>query len=136
MKKLSLLLIAFLLVGCDSGRSELEAVLAKNYSEDQDMKDYNVDPNEMAGCVAKGIASAIPGMPGAPQRKAYFEVYTKLVQVKADQKDPEAVLIEAAEVFGSRDAAFKAAIGITDFVLQCMGDLIEVVDQGQRGTAK
>ena len=137
MKKLPLLLIAvLLLVGCDRGRSDLEAALVKSYSEDQDIKDYNIDPNEMAGCVSKGIASTIPGFPGSPDRLAYFEVYTKLVQVKADQKDPEAVLEEAAKVFGSRDAAFKAALRVTDFVLQCMGDLVEVRDQGQRGTAK
>ena len=125
-KNLSILLItaAFLLTACDRGKTDLEQVLANKFSKDEDLKDYNIDPEEMADCVVNDISGAIPGLPGAPQRKAYFEAYTKLVTVKADHKNPQKVLEEVEEVFGSIRKAREAALGVTAFVLDCMDELV------------
>lgn len=128
MKKQRLwILIAslFLLLGCDGAKTDLEQALAANYREDTDLKDYNVDPQDMAECVADEIAGTIPAFPGTPQRKVYYEAYTKLVKVMATDQDPKAVLEETQEVFGSVREARKAALGVTAFVLDCMGELVD-----------
>jgi len=124
---LSILMIAvtLLLTGCDRGKSGLEQALAENFRDDQDLKDYKIDPDDMAECVADKISSAIPGLPGAPQRKAYFEAYTKMVKVTANKENPQPVLEENKEVFGSVRKAREAAFGITAHVLDCMGELVQ-----------
>jgi hypothetical protein len=126
-KPLSILMVAatLLLAGCDRGKTELEQALAENFRGDQDLKDYKIDPDDMAECVADEISSAIPGLPGAPQRKAYFEAYTKMVKVTANNEDPRQVLEENKEVFGSVRKAREAAFGVTAHILDCMGKLVE-----------
>lgn len=126
-KALSILMVAaaLFLTGCDRGKSGLEQALAENFRDDQDMKDYKIDPDEMAACVADEISSAIPGLPGAPQRKAYFEAYTKMIKVTANNQDPQQVLEENKEVFGSVRKARKAAFSVTAHILDCMGKLVE-----------
>ena len=126
-KNLSILMIAaiLLLAGCDRGKSGLEQALAESFRDDQDLKDYKIDPDEMAACVAGEIAGSIPGLPGAPQRKAYFEAYTKMIKVTANNQDPQQVLEENKEVFGSVRKAREAAFGVTSHILDCMGKLVE-----------
>lgn len=126
-KTLAILMVAatLLLTGCDRGKSDLEQALADNFRDDQDLKDYKIDPDEMAACVADEISSAIPGLPGAPQRKAYFEAYTKMVKVTANDQDPQQVLEENKAVFGSVRKAREAAFSVTAHILDCMGVLVE-----------
>ncbi len=126
-KTLLILMIAttLLLTGCDRGKPGLEQALAENFRNDPDLKDYKIDPDDMAECVADKISSAIPGLPGAPQRKAYFEAYTKMVKVTANDQDPRQVIEENKEVFGSIRKSREAAFGITAHILDCMGKLVE-----------
>jgi hypothetical protein len=126
-KNLSILMLAatLLLAGCDRGKSGLEQALAENFRDDQDLKDYKIDPDEMAECVADEIAGSIPGLPGAPQRKAYFEAYTKMIKVTTNDQDPQQVLEENQEVFGSIRKAREAAFSVTAHILDCIGTLVE-----------
>jgi len=126
-KTLPILMVAatLLLAGCDRGKPALEQALAESFRDDQDLKDYKIDPDDMAECVADKISSAIPGLPGAPQRKAYFEAYTKMVKVTANDQDPRQVIEENKKVFGSIRKSREAAFGITAHILDCMGELVE-----------
>ena len=126
MKKLIVLLLAALaLVAC--GKKEktgLREILIERFSEDQDLKDYNLDPAGVADCVVDEISSSLPGFAGDPRREEFFRAYERFFTVKSAQ-DAENSIKDFEQLFGSRQKAREAALGITDHIMTCMGKAIE-----------
>jgi hypothetical protein len=126
MKKLVLLgLAALLLLGCaKKEKTGLHQVLVDRFSEDQDLKDYKLDPANVADCVIDEISSTLPGFAGDPRRAEFFTAYERFLAVKS-AADAEAAVAEFERLFGSRQKAREAALGITDHIMTCMGKAIE-----------
>jgi len=127
MKKILIcLVIALALSSCQRSKEQTglkEALIAK-LKDDSDLKDYKIDPADMAECVYQEIADGAPGMPGDPKRPRYFEAYTKFVGV-GSPGDAEKAIKEYQDVFGDAKAANQAATSITDLIMSCMGAAID-----------
>ncbi len=126
MKKLLIpLLTALLLAGCASEERNLfEEKLAARLATDPDLKDYNLDPKEVAECVTSEIAKTLPGFRGTPARKPYWEAYAAFESARTSDEALAAVK-KYADVFGSEQKASAAAMEITQYIMFCMGKLIE-----------
>jgi len=126
MKKLIVLFMAALALSACAKKEKtgLKDVLVQRFSEDQDLKDYQLDPADVADCVIDEISSSLPGFAGDPRRDEYFKAYEKFFNVKS-ANDAEASVNEFERLFGSRQKAREAALGITDHIMTCMGKAIE-----------
>lgn len=126
MKNLLILtLTAVLLGGCASKeRNEFQEKLAARLATDPDLKDYNLDPNEVAECVTSEIAQTLPGFRGTPARKPYWEAYAAFESTRTTEEGLNTIK-KYKDVFGSEQKASAAALGVTQYIMQCMGKLIE-----------
>lgn len=133
MKKLFILtLTAVLLSACASKeRSEFQQKLAARLATDPDLRDYHLDPNEVAECVTSEIAKTLPGFRGSPARKPYWEAYAAFESARTTE-EALATVKRFKDVFGSEQKASAAALGITEYIMHCMGNLIETAHPAPR----
>lgn len=126
MKKIILILLAAVLaVACaKKEKTGLREVLVARFNDDQDLKDYKLDSGEVADCVIDEISSTLPGFAGDPRRAEFFSAYERFLNVKSSG-DAEAAIADFERLFGSRQKAREAALGITDHIMTCMGKAIE-----------
>ncbi len=137
MKKITLIATALLsLVACaKQEKTGLRDVLIERFKDDADLKDYNLDPAEVADCVIDEIAASLPGFSGDPRRAQFFGAYEHFLNVKSST-DAERSLKEFEQLFGSAQNARVAATSITDHVMTCMGKAIEGAEtEGHRVNA-
>jgi len=128
MKKvMSVILAALFLSACGDSKEQIglkEALVAK-LQDDSDLKDYKLNPADVADCVIKGISENAPGFPGDPRRDRYFEAFTKFVAVKSPT-DAEKATEDYKDLFGGDvKLAREAALSVTDHIMGCMGGAIE-----------
>ncbi|WP_045224723.1 hypothetical protein [Methyloterricola oryzae] len=127
MKKIIIAVLTSTLLGACSGGPEqvsLKEALVAKLKDDSDLKDYKIEPAEVADCVVKAITDSLPGFPGDPKRAKYYEAYAKFVAVKSPT-DAENATNEYKDLFGSVIQAREAAVGVTDHIMGCMGIAIE-----------
>jgi len=98
MKKITLIvLVALLTAACaKKEKTGLREVLVARFSDDQDLKDYKLDPGEVADCVIDEISSSLPGFAGDPRRAEFFSAYERFLNVKSSQ-DAEAAIRQRDE---------------------------------------
>ena len=120
MKKLCLIIFTSLfLVSCSKERGEFEVALTEKLRSDSDMKDYRLDPADMASCVVGEIEKGLPGIKGTPTRDPYFAAYTRFVKATG-AAETKVVIDKSTDLFGSPGEARDAALGITSHVMYCM----------------
>ena len=126
MKKIVILSFVVLsAIGCaKKEKTGLRDTLVERFREDQDLKDYKLDPEQVADCVVDEIASSLPGFAGDPRRPQFFEAYERFLSVKS-QAEAEQSLKDFTRLFGSPEAARVAATSITDHIMTCMGKAID-----------
>lgn len=126
MKELMILMLASLaMFGCaKKEKTGLHEVLVERFKEDPDLKDYNLDPAEMADCMVDEIAASLPGFAGDPRRAQFFEAYAHFLSVKS-MGDGEKAIAEFEQLFGSKQKAREAAATLPDHEMTCMGKAIE-----------
>ncbi|MFM8442969.1 MAG: hypothetical protein ACKN9W_06445 [Methylococcus sp.] len=134
MKKLILMiLVALSAIGCArKEKTGLREVLIERFKDDSDLKDYNLDPANIADCVVDEISSSLPGFAGDPRRGEFFKAYERFLSVKSEA-DAEKSIAEFEKLFGSVQKARQAATSIPDHIMTCMGKAIEGSDtEGHR----
>jgi hypothetical protein len=131
MKRLLIAIIAAsLLAGCSTKeRTGLKEVLVAKFKDDQDLKDYRIEPEPVADCVVAEIADTLPGFAGDPRRDRFFEAYARFLNVRSPS-DAEKAITDYTELFGSAKSAREAATSVTDHIMSCMGKAIEKVGGG------
>ncbi|MGI9211847.1 MAG: hypothetical protein ACR2HF_05190 [Methylococcaceae bacterium] len=132
MNKLLLILAAAVLLSACSTpqQTDLKTALLQKLKDDSDLKDYKIDPAEIADCVVGEITAEIPAYAGDPRRERFFQAYTKFVSINSAE-EAEKALAEFEELFGSKKAAREAAANIANHNMTCMGKAIDHSD-GQR----
>jgi hypothetical protein len=126
--KILIVLLALLVVGCaNKEQTDLREALIAKLREDSDLKDYNLDPIEIADCVVEDLTDDLPGFPGDPRRAQYLAAYAKFYSVSG-QGEFEQVAEQFKDLFGSVKAAHDAALRMTDYIMKCMGQAIEKRD--------
>lgn len=134
MKKLLLAICTLsALAGCTTKeQTGLREALIEKFKDDQDLKDYKLDPADIADCVVKEIADGLPGFGGDPRRDQYFQAYARFVNVRSPA-DAEKAITDYQELFGSAKKAREAATSISDHVMTCMGKAIDRSDGAVQG---
>jgi len=133
MKNLRFILIiaTALLSACSSPQqTDLKTTLTEKFKDDSDLKDYKLDPAEIADCVVGEITSDIPAYAGDPRRDQFLQAYLRFVTINSPD-EAEKALAEFEQLFGSKQAAREAANNITNHNMTCMGKAIDHSD-GQR----
>ena len=105
-------------------KTGLRDVLVERFKDDQDLKDYKLDPEAVADCVVDEIAASLPGFAGDPRRAQFFDAYARFLNVKSEA-DAEKSVHDFEQLFGGTQKAREAATSITDHVMTCMGKAIE-----------
>lgn len=126
MKK-SLLVLTVLLTLAACGHNEklsLEEALLASLKNDQDLKDYKLDPQEVADCTLDAISDSLPVMPTDPRRAQYFEAYAQFLSSPTSPEEAHRMIEGQKQLFGSVQAARQAALSVTDHIMTCMGLLI------------
>lgn len=125
MKKVLFMLFMLLVLGaCSKEKANFEAVLTDQLKDDSDLADYNLNPEEIAGCVVGKVSSSLPGFSWSPKNDTYYHAYSRLLKTKDDANEVKSTLEETKEVFGSEKKAMVAVGDITNYVMECMGDAI------------
>ena len=124
MKKLILICASTLfLTACADKQQYKEAVLAEMQTE-QDLKDYNIDPEHMTECV---VDLSSKDMPGAfaydPDRLTAYQNYTKMLSMST-AKDKQGKLEELRSLFGSPRDLANAHANYTESVMNCLASII------------
>lgn len=120
MKKIVTLSLATLfLVACAEKEEYTQAVL-EQVKSDSDIKSYHLDPEAVTECIVELSAKKMPGFaPFEPIRKDAYSGYTKMIAIKTS-KDPEKVLSELRESFGSARGLADAHRNYSESYLECI----------------
>jgi hypothetical protein len=120
------LLVALALTACQQSPQQigLREALTEKLKQDSDLKDYKIDPAQLAECVYKEIEDTAPGIPGDPKRDRYFEAFTKFVAVGAPG-EAEKAITDYKDLFGGVQEARQAALSVTDMIMGCMGGAVD-----------
>ena len=91
---------------------------------EQDLKDYNIDPEHMTECV---VDLSSKDMPGAfaydPDRLTAYQNYTKMLSMST-AKDKQGKLEELRSLFGSPRDLANAHANYTESVMNCLASII------------
>ncbi len=125
MKKLLLICTsALVLTACADKNQYEEAVLAQMEKE-QDIKDYNIDPVEMADCVVSTTSKNMPGLfPLDPDRLMSYQRYTKMLSMNT-AKDKKKTFEELRTTFGSEKELGDAHSNYTESFMECINVFIQ-----------
>lgn len=132
MKKLLLIFIpALLLTACFEEKTHFEQAVLHQMQAEQDIKDYNLDPDRMTQCVVETTSNKMPGLfPLDPRRKPFYDGYAKMLELKTS-KNPQSVLKELRDLFGSGQAVAKAHANYSDSVINCINSMVSETEEDQ-----
>ena len=120
MKKILLICIAVLLLPACADQQQYEQAVLANMETDQDIKDYNMDPEDMADCVVDISAKSMPGVfTYDPERMTSFRNYAKMLSMNT-VVDKKKMLDELRSLFGSPKALAEAHRNYAESVMRCL----------------
>ncbi|MGR9099264.1 MAG: hypothetical protein ACU826_01730 [Gammaproteobacteria bacterium] len=133
MKKLLLIFIpAFLLSACYEEKTHFEQAVLHQMQADEDIKDYHLDTERMTQCVVEMTSDKMPGLfPFDPRRESFYEGYAKMLELKTS-KNPQAVLKELRDLFGSGKAVAEAHTHYSESTFHCINTLVSETEDDQR----
>lgn len=129
MKKILILCAsALLLTSCADKEQYTQAVLAEMQSE-QDVKDYNIDPEDMAECIVETSSKNMPGsFPLDPDRMMAYRNYARMVSMSTSSaKDKKKTFEELRSLFASPKELGDAHSNYTESVMTCINIFVQRV---------
>lgn len=119
MKKILLISMAALLATACAEKSEYEAAVLEDMKQEQDVKDYKIDPELMADCVIETTREKMPGFYDLdPYRRQAYKNYTKMLKL-SKSTDPKKTLDELRQDFGSPKGLAEAHSNFTESMMNC-----------------
>ena len=124
MKKLILICASTLfLTACADKQKYEEAILTQMQTE-QDLKDYNIDPEKMVDCVVDLSSKKMPGIFAYdPDRLTAYQNYATMLSMSTAE-DKQSKLEELRSLFGSPRELAKAHANYTESVMNCLAAII------------
>jgi hypothetical protein len=121
-------LLAVFLSSCSESKEQLDLkqALTAKLADDSDLKDYKLDPVNVADCIVSQIADNVSSLPGHPPRQQVFEAYAKFVSVNSPG-DAQKAVEQYKGLFGGAKESQAAAMQVTDYIMDCMGQAIEKI---------
>ncbi|MDD5036839.1 MAG: hypothetical protein PHE55_19095 [Methylococcaceae bacterium] len=134
MKKImTMLFAALLLTACGNSKEQqsLKQVLTEKFKDDSDLKDYKLNPEDIADCVVNAVSDNVPSnIPGDQKRARYFQAYTLFVGAKSPG-ELDKTAKEYQDIFGGIQETHAAAATVSDYIMSCMGLAIEKAHPGE-----
>lgn len=123
MKKILIIgLSALILVAC-SEKQEYEQTVLALIKNDPDIKSYHLDPERVTDCIVDLSSKKMPGIaPFEPRRTKAYKGYTKMIAIKTSN-NPEQVLSELRESFGSARGLADAHRNYAESYLECISSV-------------
>jgi hypothetical protein len=132
MKKIIVLLsVALLLVACGKEQSEYEELLAKEFSKDQDVIDYKLDPETLAECVSDQIAGDVPAFSGSPAFESHFKGYKLFLRPEDPSEIPKRMK-QTEDIFGSKKEANNARMQVISHTMFCLPQVREKQERSDK----
>jgi len=124
MKKILLLpLLLIVLSGC-SEKQEFEQAVMKDMQKDQDIKDYEIDPENMTDCVVKRTSDKMPGIIFFdPKRREAYQLYTEMLGLE-EAKNPQQELKKLQKNFGGGRGLSIAKGQYSQSVYECIAEML------------
>ena len=123
MKYLMMLSIVLALTGC-AEKQEFEQVVLEKMKIEKDIKDYKIDPEQMANCVTSKTAMKMDGaFPIDPRRMQAYKNYVKMITL-TDSADPKKTLEELRADFGSPKGLADAHANYAESIVDCLSGLV------------
>ena len=128
MKKILLICFTTLfLTACADKEAYEQAVLAEIIDE-EDVKDYNIDPEKMTKCVVDHTTEKMPGLfPFDPDRLMAYQNYTKMLSMNTAE-DKKKAFEELRLAFGSPKALADAHGNYTQGIMDCITAVLAETD--------
>jgi len=125
MKKILLICsIAVFLTAC-SDKQAYEAAVLADMQDEKDLKDYNIDPEQMTKCVVDLSSKEMPGVfPFDPDRLMTYQKYTTMLSMHSIE-DKQKMLEELRTLFGSPKELAEAHANYTTSVMDCVAAIIK-----------
>lgn len=133
IKLLIVLTAVGLVTACADKNNFEQAVLEhikheQQLQKEQHLKDYPIDPEDMAKCVVKLSSDNMPGFfPFDPARMTAYRNYAKMLNV-AKSGDPKKTIEELRNDFGSGKALAEANSNISESTMDCLTQLTERIE--------
>ena len=125
MKKFLIYITLVTLVGC-AEKQEYEQAVVEQMKQEKDIKDYKIEPEEMAKCVVETTSNNMPGLFTVdPTRLSSYKNYTKMLTLNSSS-DPKKTLDELRKDFGDAKKLADAHANYTESVLNCMSGLVTI----------
>jgi hypothetical protein len=136
MKKLLLICASTLfLTACADKQNYEEAVLTQMQTE-QDLKDYNIDPEIMVKCVVDLSSKNMPGVFAYdPDRLTAYQNYTSMLSMSTAE-DKQSKLEELRSLFGSPRELAQAHANYTESVMNCIASIIMKSEDAEKAKGK
>lgn len=123
MRRVLFVALAVSLFGCAEKDEYRQAVLEQMTNE-QDIKDYKINPEIMADCVVETSSKKMPGLlPIDPERRQAYKNYVRMIQLNKSE-EPKALLDELRTVFGSPKGLADAHANYSESVVECVSGLV------------
>ncbi len=121
-KKLLICTATLFLTACADKEQYQQAVLTQIQS-DKELKDYNIDSEEMTQCVVDVSSKDMPGSFAVdPARLTAYQNYAKMVSMST-VVDKKAMLEELRTIFGSPQALAAAHRNYSKSYIECMASI-------------
>jgi hypothetical protein len=132
MKKLLLIpLSALLLTACADKNQYEQAVLAQMQKE-QDVKDYKIDPSDMAKCIVEQSSEKMPGVFALdPARLTAYRNYARMISTDVP-KDPKHEMEELRAAFGSPQALAQAHTNYMESIVECYSVVVSKGEEAEK----
>ena len=126
MKKLLIICASTLLLTACADKEQYEQAVLTQMKTEQDIKDYNIDPEYMTECV---VDLSSKDMPGAfafdPLRFTAYQNYTKMLSMSSTpNEEKQEKLEELRSTFGSPQELTAAHANYTESVMNCVASII------------
>jgi len=125
MKKILLLCTSALFLTACADKQQYEAAVLAEMQAEQDVKDYKLEPEQMADCIVDLSSKKMPGVFAFdPDRLMAYQNYTKMLLMHT-VKDKQKMLEELRQVFGSPKDLAAAHSNYTESVMDCLAAIIK-----------
>ncbi|MDP3334414.1 MAG: hypothetical protein Q8Q45_02835 [Methylococcaceae bacterium] len=122
-KPLLICIIALSLTAC-ADKQQYEQAVLEQMQQEQDVKDYKIEPEKMTACVVDLSSSNMPGLfPFDPARMTAYRNYAKMLTL-GKAADPKKTLEELRNDFGSPKALAEAHTNFTESFMECIASNI------------
>ncbi len=125
MKKLLIICTAALFLTACADKQNYEAAVLAELQSDTDLKDYNIDPKNMADCVVDLSSKKMPGLFAFdPARLESYQRYTKMLSMRTIV-DKKKAFEELKTTFGTHKELAEAKSNYTLSRMNCIAAIIK-----------